>query len=133
MLYPSREHSTIRVSKYNEAEFRMVWCTPGSFIIPSDFDLLLSISNEITTVLEYQEEKNESLGKKSSLSDFIMLTKRRFAISLNLEVFNKFVSEDLIETDMSKDCDLLHQNLEHFLSLIISCHLNFCLLKSFSE
>ncbi len=103
MLYPSREQSTIRVGKYNEAEFNMVWCTPGSFIIPSDFDLLLSISNEITTVFEYHEEKNESLGKKSSLSDFITLTKRRFAISLNLEVFNNFVCEDLIETNISKD------------------------------
>lgn len=99
MLFPSKEVSTVKVGKSCEAEFNMVWYTPGSSNIPSDFDLLIKVASEITHVLEIQQESDSSYkyDGKFPLTEIITLTDRKFAIALDLKNFDKFVWNDLTQ------------------------------------
>ncbi len=97
MLFPSKEVSIVKVGQSCEAEFNMVWYTPGSSNIPSDFDLLINVASEITHILEIQQERDSSYkyDGKFPLEEIVTLTDRKFAIALDLKNFDKFVWNDL--------------------------------------
>lgn len=107
MLFPSKEVSTVKVGQAAEAEFNMVWYTPGSSNIPSDFDLLIEIAYEITRVLKVQQERDNSYkyDGKYPLTEIITLTDRKFAIAVDLKNFDRFIWNDLTEPSSPPNAD----------------------------
>ena len=98
----------------------MVWYTPGSSNLPSDFDLLIEIASEITLVLKVQQERDNSYkyDGKFPLTEMVMLTDRKFAIALDLKNLDKFVWNDLTQPSAPPNAET--RNVLFFFTLSIS-------------
>ena len=86
MLFPSKLGSTVEVGDRYGAEFNLIWYTPGSKVLPSEYDILVMVASEITDVFRTKQSEHNTYGVygESSLGRFLNLTERVFGIVVDL-------------------------------------------------
>lgn len=105
MIYPSKNYSRINIGESINAIFNLVWYSPGSCDPPASFDLVVSVAREITNILKFKKDEDNSFeySRKDDLIYFLTLTERHFGLVIELNPHKGVVWDDLRDSNNYPD------------------------------